>query len=60
MNWQPADEPWFKTQALLSLPDGEAVIRHPRRRGRPLAKKLPFTSFTLANSSALEVVRDHR
>lgn len=49
-NWQPTDEPWFKTMALQALPEGKAVIRHPRRRGRPLLRKLPFTSFTLANS----------
>lgn len=48
-NWQPQDEPWYKSQALLSLGDGEAVIRHPRRTGRPLLRKLPFTAFTLAN-----------
>jgi type IV secretory pathway TraG/TraD family ATPase VirD4 len=53
-NWQLIDEPWFKTTALQALPEGKAVIRHPRRRGRPLLRRLPFTNFTLANSSVLE------
>ena len=53
-NWQPIDEPWFKTTAFQALPEGKAVIRHPRRRGRPLLRRLPFTNFTLANSSVLE------
>lgn len=45
-NWQPADEPWMKPQALLALRNGEAVVRHPRNRGRPRVKTLPFTEFT--------------
>ena len=49
-NWQPADEPWFKATALLSLAEGNAVVRHPRRTGRPLLKKLPYTGFTLPNT----------
>jgi hypothetical protein len=53
-NWQLIDEPWFKTTAFQALPEGKAVIRHPRRRGRPVLRKLPFTNFTLANSSVLE------
>jgi type IV secretory pathway TraG/TraD family ATPase VirD4 len=53
-NWQLIDEPWFKTTAFQALPEGKAVIRHPRRRGRPLLRRLPFTNFTLANSSVLE------
>lgn len=48
-NWQPVDEPWFKSTAFLSLPDGCAVIKHPRRRGRPLLRQLAFTPFTLRN-----------
>ncbi len=48
-NWQPADEPWFKPTSFLSLADGKAVVKHPRRTGRPLLRKLPFTSFTRAN-----------
>jgi hypothetical protein len=48
-NWQPVDEPWFKPTAFLSLPEGRAVIKHPRRRGRPLLRKLPFTGLTLPN-----------
>lgn len=50
-NWQPSDEPWFKTTSLLALPPGKAVIRHPARTGRPLLRALPFTTFTLPNSS---------
>ena len=48
-NWQPADEPWLKPTKFLALPDGKAVIKHPRRAGRPIVKSLPFTSFTLPN-----------
>lgn len=48
-NWQPMDEPWFKPSSFLSLADGKAVVKHPRRTGCPLLRKLPFTSFTLAN-----------
>jgi type IV secretory pathway TraG/TraD family ATPase VirD4 len=48
-NWQPMDEPWFKPTAFLSLAGGVAVVQHPRRTGRPLLRKLPFTSFTRAN-----------
>lgn len=51
-NWQLADEAWFKPAALLSLPDGKAVIRHPRRTGRPPLRSLPFTSFTDRNEAA--------
>ncbi len=50
-NWQPADEPWHKPVDFLALRDGEAVVRHPGRIGRPLLRKLPFTSFTLANAT---------
>lgn len=49
-NWQTMDEAWFKKEELLSLPEGRAVIRHPRRTGRPLVRRLPFTSFTLSAS----------
>jgi hypothetical protein len=45
------DEPWFKPTAFLSLADGNAVVKHPRRTGKPLLRKLPFTSFTNANES---------
>lgn len=48
-NWQPMDEPWFKPSSFLSLADGKAVVKHPRRTGCPLLRKLPFTAFTLAN-----------
>ena len=50
-NWQPADEPWFKPTSFLSLADGKAVVKHPRRTGKPLLRRLPFTSFTRANES---------
>lgn len=53
-SWQKADEPWFKPQQLLALPSGAAVIKHPRRIGRPLLRKLPFTVFTRANGNAPE------
>ena len=48
-NWQLSDEPWFKPAQLLALRDGCAVIRHPRQTGRPLLRRLPFTSFTDPN-----------
>lgn len=51
-NWQPIDEPWFKPTAFLSLGDGKAVIKHPKRKDRPIARKLPFTSFTLPNAGS--------
>ncbi len=51
-NWQLADEPWFKPTRFLSLPVGHAVIKHPRRTGRPILKKLPFTSFTRDNEGS--------
>lgn len=53
-NWQATDEPWFKPQKLLALPDGVAVIRHPRKIGRPLQRKLPFTTFTRANDNSTD------
>ena len=53
-NWQPVDEPWFKPIAFLALPEGRAVIKHPRRRGRPLLRKLPFTGLTLPNAYPVE------
>ena len=53
-NWQMVDEPWFKPHRLLALPAGTAVIKHPRRIGRPLLRKLPFTGFTHANDYAPE------
>jgi type IV secretory pathway TraG/TraD family ATPase VirD4 len=51
-NWQPVDEPWFKPAAFLSLGEGRAVVRHPRRTGRPACLRLPYTSFTLPNGRA--------
>lgn len=48
-NWQQVDEPWFKPERLLALPDGHAIIRHPRRVGRPLLRRLSYTNFTRAN-----------
>ena len=53
-NWQMVDEPWFKPAVLQALPEGEAVIRHPGRVGKPLRKRLPFTSFTRANERVVE------
>lgn len=48
-NWQLVDEPWFKPTRLQALPESHAVIRHPRRIGKPLLRCLPFTAFTLPN-----------
>ncbi len=48
-NWQMQDEPWFKPAVLQSLPEGLAIIRHPANTGRPMQRRLPFTSFTQAN-----------
>jgi type IV secretory pathway TraG/TraD family ATPase VirD4 len=53
-NWQTSDEPWFKTEQLLALKHGEAVVRHPRYTGKPMLRRLPFTTFTRANQSAGE------
>ncbi len=50
-SWQPVDEPWVKPARFLALGDGRAVVRHPRTIGRPLLRKLPFTSFTVPNAS---------
>jgi type IV secretory pathway TraG/TraD family ATPase VirD4 len=50
-NWQMADEPWFKPTRLLALGNGQAVIRHPRHVGRPLQRRLSFTTFTRPNQS---------
>lgn len=48
-NWQRQEEAWFKKEEFLALPEGTAVIRHPRRAGKPWTKRLPFTSFTARN-----------
>jgi type IV secretory pathway TraG/TraD family ATPase VirD4 len=53
-NWQATDEPWFKTEQLLALKHGEAVVRHPRYTGKPMLRRLPFTTFTRANRSSAE------
>lgn len=45
-NWQLVDEPWFKPERLLALPEGRAVVKHPRTIRRPALRKLPFTAFT--------------
>lgn len=45
-NWQMTDEPWFKSEKMLALSDAHAVLKHPRRTGKPLLKRLPFTRFT--------------
>lgn len=51
-SWQLVDEAWFKPTRLLALPDGRAIIKHPRRIGRPLLRALPFTAFTRRNEQA--------
>ncbi len=48
-NWQWVDEPWFKPQRLLALPEGKALLQHPGRIGRPWLRRLPFTAFTRKN-----------
>lgn len=53
-NWQQVNEPWFKLNQLQALPDAQAVIRHPRHRGKPRLQKLPFTPFTRANQHTTE------
>ena len=42
-------ESHFIALRFLSLAGGKAVVKHPRRTGCPLLRKLPFTSFTSAN-----------
>ncbi|OAM87132.1 type IV secretion system DNA-binding domain-containing protein [Termitidicoccus mucosus] len=54
-NWQMIDEPWFKPTQLQALPEGRAVIRHPRHTGKPFLRKLPFTGFTHANDFVAEL-----
>ena len=44
----PTDTAWMLGRLLA---DGKAVVKHPRRTGKPLLRKLPFTSFTSANES---------
>lgn len=56
-NWQLADEPWFKPHVLLTLAEGRAVIRHPRRKGVPFAKLLPCTALTRPNEFRAEAER---
>ncbi len=51
-SWQLVDEPWFKPARLLALPEGRAIIKHPRRTGRPLLRKLPFTAYTNRNEGS--------
>ncbi len=53
-SWQVTDEPWFKPHALLRLPLGAAVIRHPRGTGAPRLRRLAPTSFTRANEYRTE------
>lgn len=50
-NWQWVDEPWFKPQRLLALPEGKALLTHPGRIGRPWLRRLPFTAFTRKNET---------
>jgi len=45
-NWQMTDIPWFKPVDLQSLPEGMAVVRHPRSIGKPRRCRLPYTRFT--------------
>jgi type IV secretory pathway TraG/TraD family ATPase VirD4 len=52
-NWQHVDEAWFKPLRMLALPAGMAVLKHPRHIGRPLLRRLPFTTFTRANEHAM-------
>lgn len=53
-SWQMQDTPWFKAVELQSIPDGKAIVRHPRQRGRPKLFKLPFSKFTLKNETQIE------
>lgn len=49
--WQMQDVPWFKAPELLSLPEGRAILRHPRKGGRPVLIAPPFTRYTHRNES---------
>lgn len=53
-NWQMNDEPWYKPATLQSLPEGVAIIRHSANTGRPLRRRLSFTTFTQANQFVSE------
>ena len=50
-NWQVQDEPWYKPERILALKEGTAVIKHPRRSGKPSLQRLAFTSYTQRNES---------
>lgn len=49
--WQMQDVPWFKAPELLSLPEGRALLRHPRKGDRPVLITPPFTRYTHRNES---------
>lgn len=50
-NWQMQNIPWYEPTALQALPEGRAVIRHPRRVGCPSKLRLPYTRFTQRNEA---------
>ncbi len=50
-NWQAADEPWFKPVQLLALPEGKALLKHPRMIRKPRLQRLPYSTFTVANET---------
>ncbi len=46
--WQLQDLPWFKSTTLLSLKEGQAVVKHPRQHRCPALKILPYSKFTMS------------
>jgi type IV secretory pathway TraG/TraD family ATPase VirD4 len=50
-SWQMQQVPWFEPTVLQELPEGRAIIKHPRRFGRPTKLLLPYTSYTQWNEA---------
>lgn len=45
-SWQITDVPWWKPEQIQALPEGKAILLHPRQVGPPRATTLRTTSFT--------------
>lgn len=50
-NWQLQNIPWFEPTVLQALPEGRALVRHPRQVGRPAILRLPYTRYTRRNAA---------
>jgi type IV secretory pathway TraG/TraD family ATPase VirD4 len=47
--WQMQDMPWHTSAEFLALPEGRAILKHPRTNGRPNMIILPFSHYTQPN-----------